>query len=316
MRKATERGCATVTHACERSRRRGRCAAVMGAPILALMALLPLQGCAVYDYLYGGGSARREGQRSDQDLLRSAEAELQRNRYEEARRDLQRLMNQYPDSDLVSSARLASAKALYLERKFDEARAEYQRFLDLHPQHERADEAHYYLGMTFFRQSDTADRDQSFTKKALDEFELLITQMPASPYVPDARERTTVCRRKLAEKEVYVGTFYFNRGDYAAAVGRFSAMLAQYGGASFDDQALYYLGESLWRLEQKAEARAAFRRLVADYSQSEWAPLAARRLGITLVRTGPPKPEGPGTLDRMWQGMQDTWAEMVDTMKG
>jgi outer membrane protein assembly factor BamD len=289
---------------------------MVGALFLLVAAGSSLQGCAIYDYIYGGGSVRRESQQSDQDLLRSAESQLQRNQYEEARQNLQRLMNQYPDSDLVSAARLASAKALYLERKYDEARAEYTRFLDLHPQHERADEAHYYLGMTYFRQSDTPDRDQSFTKKALEEFELLATQMPDSQYVPDARERSAVCRRKLAEKEVYVGTFYFNRGNYSAAAGRFTAMLAQYGGAGFDDQALYYLGESLWQLEQKVEARTAFQRLVADYSQSEWAPAAARRLGITLVRIGPPNPEGPGMFARMWQGMQDTWEEMVDTVKG
>ena len=287
-----------------------------GALLLLVAAGSSLQGCAIYDYIYGGGKVRRESQQSDQDLLRSAESQLQRNQYEEARQNLQRLMNQYPDSDLVSAARLASAKALYLQRKYDEARAEYTRFLDLHPQHERADEAHYYLGMTYFRQSDTPDRDQSFTKKALDEFELLATQMPDSQYVPDARERSAVCRRKLAEKEVYVGTFYFTRGNYSAAAGRFSAMLAQYSGAGFDDQALYYLGESLWQLEQKVEARTAFQRLVADYSQSEWAPLAARRLGITLVRIGAPRPEGPGIFARMWQGMQDTWDEMLDTMKG
>jgi len=287
-----------------------------GALFLLVAAGSSLQGCAIYDYIYGGGKVRRESQQSDQDLLRSAESQLQRNQYEEARQNLQRLMNQYPDSDLVSAARLASAKALYLQRKYDEARAEYTRFLDLHPQHERADEVHYYLGMTYFRQSDTPDRDQSFTKKALDEFELLATQMPDSQYVPDARERSAVCRRKLAEKEVYVGTFYFTRGNYSAAAGRFSAMLAQYSGAGFDDQALYYLGESLWQLEQKVEARTAFQRVVADYSQSEWAPLAARRLGITLVRIGAPKPEGPGMFARMWQGMQETWDEMLDTMKG
>lgn len=287
-----------------------------GALLLLLMLALPFQGCAIYDYIYGSGSTRRESQRSDQDLLRSAESQLQRNQYEDARRDLQRLMNQYPDSDLVSAARLASAKALYMERKYDESRAEYQRFLDLHPQHERADEAHYYLAMTYFRQSDTADRDQSFTRKALDEFELLLTQMPDSQYVGDARERRGVCRRKLAEKEVYVGTFYFTRGSYAAAAGRFTAMLAQYSGAGFDDQALYYLGESLWQLEQKPEAQAAFQRLIQDYSQSDLAPPAARRLGVTLVRTGPPKPKGPGIFQTMWQGMQDTWEEVVDTVKG
>ncbi|HYL79860.1 MAG TPA: outer membrane protein assembly factor BamD [Candidatus Acidoferrum sp.] len=306
----------TVTYSCARRLQPGRHAWMVGVLLLVVSAVLPLQGCAVYDYLYSGGSVRRESQRSDQDLLRSAESQLQRNQYEDARKDLQRLMNQYPDSDLVSAARLASAKALYMQRKYDESRAEYQRFLDLHPQHDRADEAHYYLGMTYFRQSDTPDRDQSFTRKALDEFDLLMTQMPDSQYVPDARERTIVCRQKLAEKEVYVGTFYYTRGNYAAAVGRFNAMLAQYGGAGFDDQALYYLGESLWQLEQKTEARAAFHRLLQDHSQSEWAPPAARRLGVTLVRTGSPKPPGPGMFESMWQDMQQTWEEVVDTVKG
>lgn len=289
---------------------------MVGVLLLVVATAFLVQGCAIYDYVYGSGSRPRESQRSDQDLLRSAEAQMERRQYEDARKDLQRLMNQYPDSELVTAARLASAKALYLEKKYEEARAEYQRFLDLHPQHERADEAHYYLGMSYFRQADTPDRDQTYTKKALDEFELLISQMPDSQYVADARERGQVCRRKLAEKEVYVGTFYFQRGNYAAAVGRLTSMLAQYGNSGFDDQALYYLGESLWRLEQKDQAQAAFRRLVEDYSQSDFAPLAAHRLGIALVRTGPPRPKGPGTIDRMWQGLQETWEEITDTVKG
>jgi outer membrane protein assembly factor BamD len=305
-----------VNHSYDGPGQGGRRTRWVGALLLAITAVLPLQGCAIYDYLYTGGTPKRESQRSDQDLLRSAESELQRDQYEDARKDLQRLMNQYPDSDLVSVARLASAKTLYMQRKYDEARAEYLRFLDLHPQHDRADEAHYYLAMTYFRQSDTPDRDQTFTRKALDEFELLITQMPDSQYVPDSRERVVVCRQKLAEKEVYVGTFYFNRGNYAAAVGRLTSMLAQYGGAGYDDQALYYLGESLWQLEQRDQARVAFQRLVQDYSQSEWAPQASRRLGVTLVRIGPPRPEGPGMFSRMWKGMQESWGEVVDTVKG
>jgi outer membrane protein assembly factor BamD len=275
---------------------------------------LLLQGCGIYESLYGR-PPQRESQRSDQDLLRSAEVAVQRRRYEEARKDLQRLMNQYPESDLLAVARLTSAKALYLEKKYDEARAEYQRFLDLHPQHERADEAHYYLGMSYFRQADSPDRDQTFTRKGLEEFDLLLSQMPDSQYAPDALERRNLARRKLAEKELYVGTFYFNRGNYAAAVGRFTNLLTLYGRAGFDDHALYLLGESLWQLEQKDEARAAFQRVVQAYSQSEWAPPAAARLGITLVRTGPPNPKGPGPVDRLWQGLRETWDELADTVK-
>jgi outer membrane protein assembly factor BamD len=283
-----------------------------GIPLLGLCLLL--QGCAIYDYFYGS-SPRRESQRDDKALLRSAETAMEHRDYEEARKDLQRLMNQYPDSELITAARLGTAKAFYLEKKYDEARAEYQRFLELHPQHERADEAHYYLAMSYFRQADAPDRDQTYTRKALDEFNLLVTQMPDSQYTADARERKAQCRVKLAEKELYVGIFYFGRGNYAAAAGRFSNLLSQYAGAGFDDAALYYLGESFWQLEQKDEARTAFRRVVDEHSQSEWAIPAAARLEIALVRVGPPRPKGPGAFGRMWQGLSETWDELAATMK-
>jgi outer membrane protein assembly factor BamD len=282
-------------------------------PVFLLMACL-LPGCAAYDYLYGK-PARRESQQSEQDLLRSAEVQLQRGQYEEARKELQRLMNQYPDSDLVTTARLGTAKALYLEKKYDEARTEYQRFLELHPQHERADEAHYYMGMAYFRAADSPDRDQTYTKKALEEFGLLVKQMPDSQYVPDAQQRIAAARQKLAEKDLYVGRFYFDRGNYAAAVGRLQSLLTDYNRAGFDDQALYFMGESLWRLEQKDEARAVFLRLIQEDSQSEWAPPAAARLGVALVRTGPPKPKGPSTWERLRQGMGAIWDELGDTVR-
>jgi len=279
-----------------------------------LLGLLLLEGCGAYEYLYGRPPSR-EGQRSDQDLLRSAEVQMQGRRYESARKDLQRLMNQYPDSDLVSQARLTAARVLYQERKYDEAQSEYLRFLELYPQHERTDEAHYYLGMTYFRLSDTPDRDQTTTQKALEHFDLLIKQMPDSQYVSDARERREVSRRKLAEKEAYIGRFYYSRGSYGAAAGRFQNLLASYAGAGFDDQALYYLGESLWQLEQKDEARAAFTRLVQEHSQSEVAAPAARRLGVALVRTAPPPPKGPGLFTRMWGGIKDGWDELTETLR-
>lgn len=283
--------------------------------VLAIAGLLGvLQGCAVYDYLYGK-PPRRESQRSDQELARSAEAQMQRGQYEEARKDLQRLMNQYPDSDLIAAARLGTAKALYLDKKYDEARTEYQRFLELYPQNERLDEAHYYLGLAYVRGADSPDRDQTFTKRGLAEFEVLVRQMPDSQYAPDARKRIATARRKLAETEVYVGRFYFSRGHYAAAAGRFERVLSEYSGADFDGEALYFLGESLWQLEQKDRAKAAFRRLVDDDSRSEWAPAAADRLGVALVRTGPPKPPGPSLWTRMGTALQETWTELGETVR-
>jgi outer membrane protein assembly factor BamD len=295
-------------------RRSSRVALRAGLPLVLLLVACLLPGCAAYDFLYGK-PARRESQQSEQDLLRSAEAQLQRGQYEGARKDLQRLMNQYPESDLATTARLGTAKALYLEKKYDEARAEYQRFLELHPQHERADEALYYMGMAYFRSADSPDRDQTYTKKALEEFRLLVKQMPDSQYVPDAQQRIEAARNKLAEKDLYVGRFYFDRGNYAAAAGRLQSLLGEYNRAGFDDEALYFLGESLWRLEQKDEARAVFLRLIQEESQSDWAPPAAARLEIALVRTGLPKPKGPSTWERFQKGVGALWDELGDTVR-
>lgn len=285
-----------------------------GLALLAALALL-LSGCAIYDFLYGAPTSRSTARRSDQDLLRSAEANIQGRRYEDARKDAQALLNQYPESELQAAARLTAGRAFYLDRKYDEAKAEFQRFLELYPQSDRVDEAHYYLGMTNFRQTDTADRDQSYTKKALEEFDILITQMPDSQFVADAREKRAICRRKLAERELYVGQFYFGRDQYNAAAGRFATLLREYGEAGLDDQALYYLGESLWRLEQRDAARAAFQRLVEEHSQSPLAQAAADRIDMVLVKTGAPPPEGPGFISRVWQGMKETWEEFTGTVK-
>jgi outer membrane protein assembly factor BamD len=282
--------------------------------LLLCWVLLCLQGCSIYDKIYGT-PPRRESAQSDQALLRSAESDIQQKRYDDARKNLQRLMNQYPDSELVTSARLTLAKALYLDKRYEEARTEYQRFLELHPQSDRADEAHYYLGMTYFRMADTPDRDQTATQKALEEFDIVLKQFPDSQYVSDGQQRAVAARKKLAEKEVYVAVFYFSRGNYAAAAARAAGAIQRYPGSEFEDQSLYYLGESLWRLEQKDEARVAFQRLVQDHSQSEWAPPAAARLSTALVRTGQPKPPGPGLWDQMKQAMQESWEELADTVR-
>jgi outer membrane protein assembly factor BamD len=292
--------------------RRGLC---QGLALLAGLALL-LSGCAIYDFLYGGSKSQSTtARRSDQDLLRSAEANIQRRRYDDARRDAQSLLNQYPESELQAAARLAAGRAFYLERKYDEAKAEFQRFLELYPQSDRVDEAHYYMGMAHFRQADTADRDQTNTKRALEEFDILITQTPDSQFAADARDKRGICRRKLAERELYVGRFYFSRDQYNAAAGRFATLLREYGEAGLDDQALYYLGESLWRLEQRDAARVAFQRLVEEHSQSPWAQAAADRIAMVLVKAGPPPPKGPGFFTRVWDGMKETWEEFTDTVK-
>jgi outer membrane protein assembly factor BamD (BamD/ComL family) len=121
------------------------------------------------------------------------------------------------------------------------------------------------------------------------------------------------CRRQLAQKELYVGKFYFNHGAYGAAIKRFETILKEYQGSEYDDQALFYLGESLWELEQKAAARAAFERLIAQFPDSELAPMGAKRIGVTLA-PNPRRKTPPGFFSTVLTTMTDTVSELKDAV--
>ena len=274
--------------------------------------VLSVSGCAILDRFT---SKRAEGPAgSDQEMMSRAEAAMTRKKYDEGRKNLQRLINQFPESELVPPARLSVGRSFFNEKRYDEARAEYQRFIELFPQHERIDEAHYYMGLSFFRQMEKADRDQTLSKKAIAEFQTLTGEFKDSQYAADARAKSAQCRRQLAEKELYVGKFYFNRGSYGAAIRRFEAILKESAGSGYDDQALYYLGESLWELEQRGAAKAAFERLVSQFPDSDMALLGAKRIGVNVAQTPRNRKPSPGFFSVMLATVTDTFSELKDAV--
>lgn len=277
-----------------------------------LLLAFSISGCTILD-LFSSKRAEAPGG-SDQELWSRAEAAMARKKYDEGRKDLQRLINQFPESELVPTARLNIGRSYFNEKRYDEARAEYQRFIELFPQHERVDEARYYMGLSFFRQMEKADRDQSLSKKAMAEFQTLVSEFRDSQYTTDARAKVAQCRRQLAQKELYVGKFYFDRGAYGAAIKRFETILKEYSGSEYDDQALYYLGESLWELEQKGAARATFQRLVSQFPDSDMAPLAAKRIGVTLAQNPRNRKASPGFFSAVLATMTDTFSELKDAV--
>ena len=277
-----------------------------------LLFAFSVSGCAMLDFFKSKRSEAPAG--SDQELMGRAEAAMARKKYDEGREDLQRLINQFPESELVPTARLNVGRSYFNEKHYDEARAEYQRFIELFPQHERVDEAHYYMGLSYFRQMEKSDRDQSLSKKAIAEFQTLVNEFRDSQYAADARAKVAQCRRQLAQRELYVGKFYFNRGAYNAAIKRFETILKEYPGSEYDDQALYYLGESLWELEQKGAAKAAFERLLSQFPDSELGPPAAKRIGVTLAQN-PRRKSSPGFFSTVLATMTDTLSEVKDAIR-
>lgn len=153
---------------------------------------------------------------------------------------------------------LKRAEALYQREEYIEAAGEYQHFLDLHPLHQWADYAQLKLGMSYFKQFTTIDRDSEPVQKALESFQKLMTTYPNTQYADEAQKRIADCRDRLARHQFYVGHFYYKQEAYPAAIYRFEQILATYPNDPIAADVLYYLALSY---EQQGKAEQAVTRL-------------------------------------------------------
>lgn len=197
--------------------------------------------------------------------FKDAEKQMQKFRYEEARKAYQEIQEKAPDRSYDADIMLRIADTYYGEEKYSEALVEYQAFLNFHPVHRDASYAQYQIAMCSYQEITTIDRDPAVTRAALKEFQNLLAKYPGSPYEEEANKNITLCREKLAEYELYVGKFYQKKGSYQAALGRLEKLLEDYPGSAAEKEALYYIGLSHQERGDKAKAISTFEILAVKY---------------------------------------------------
>lgn len=198
--------------------------------------------------------------------------------YEEARKILETIKSKDVSHQYGILAMLRIADTYFDEESYDEAVIEYESFLDLYRYHKYASYAQYKLAMCFFVRIKTVDVGYSWARRALDEFEKLQRQYPRNPYMAIIDKRIKACTNILAEYEFYVGNFYYDKGSYKAAIGRFKGMLQNYPDSSNVPDALYYIGLSYANLGQKDEAINNLNALIEKFPTIELSIEAKKRI--------------------------------------
>ena len=136
------------------------------------------------------------------------------------------------------------AESFYEKDDYAEAGVEYQHFLDLHKTHILAPYAQYRLGLSYFKQASTMDRDPEPVRKSMEGMEKLLKEYPGSTYESDARGRIKECREHLASYELYVGKHYYRQAAYLAALHRFEGLIKLYPDSEAFSEASYYLART------------------------------------------------------------------------
>ncbi len=224
-------------------------------PVIFLL-VLGMSGCGWWKDMREWWRPADMARATPEGLYKRGAEMYQEGRYRKAIESFQRLMEQYPLHNLVVSAEIGIADSYFSDENYIEAEMVYRDFISLRPTNENLPYAMYQLGMCHYSQMGAIDQDQTETIKALKEFERLAARFPDSKFSVLAQRHILECRKRLAEKEFYVGNFYFTQGKYKAALGRFEAIAREYPGIGLDYKVRYFLDESKKRLiRQEAEEK-------------------------------------------------------------
>ena len=200
-------------------------------------------------------------------------------RYKEAIEVFTRLKDYFPSDELYApKADLRIADSHCFRKEYPEAITRYLEFKKRYPFHPDIPYVEYQLGICYYRQVLSKDRDQKATEKALAAFENVVANYPDTIFAQKAQEKIIFCRRRLAENELYIAHFYLRKHKYAAVEKRASSALENYPASGVEDQALYYLAIALHKQERDAEALTPLKDLVGNYPRSEFAKPGGRLL--------------------------------------
>ena len=210
-----------------------------------------------------------------EELYSKAMKYYKENNYIDALETFQQCRSRYPISEWGIKSELKMADCLFYQKQYESAFIKYQEFSRLHPKHQFIDYVHYQMGMSYYKQVCSIDRDQTFAREAIKQFETLIFLFPDSHYVPSARKKIEKCKKSLVEHILYIANFYIRTKAYNAALHRYIEALKDYRDyLAYPDQLMLEIGKLYLQANQPEKARDQLIALLKEYPQSPLAPLA------------------------------------------
>jgi outer membrane protein assembly factor BamD len=213
-----------------------------------------------------------------EELYQLGEKELARRRYEDARKQFRQIVERHPNSSYAPRARFLIGETFYRDGEFPNAVKEFENFLAFYPRHQIADLVQYRLAMSYYDQLKPVEQDQGLAAKALEHFKKLVKDYPESRYAPDGLAKIEICRGRLAQKELFIASYYFTQANPAAARQRLELILKEYPRTLVVPETLFLLADVHSREGRLSEATELLRRLATEFPYTEWGRRARQRL--------------------------------------
>jgi outer membrane protein assembly factor BamD len=206
-----------------------------------------------------------------------AERSLGDEDYLEAIRLYNLLRTQFTYSSYVALADLRIGDAYFAQEKYATAVEQYRTFIKLHPNHEQTTYASWRIAFAFYNQMPddwfflppSYERELARARDAERELRIFLKRFPETRYTAEATRYHLLTRRRMADHELYVATFYMKRKNPRAAALRLTYLLQNYSGLGLDPNALFLLARAYVELGDMDRALIALKDLVEVHPQHE-----------------------------------------------
>ncbi len=239
----------------------------------------------VFSLLLLGGCAGSDGSKDDTDIW--SEAKL----YSEATDKLndadfakcgkyfEKLEARFPFGPYSQQAQINAAYCYWKAQEQTQALVAIDRFIKLHQGSPNLDYGYYLKGLITFNDDlgwlgkftgqDLSERDPKAAKEAFESFKVVVERFPNSKYAPDSLDRMRYIVNSLAEADVIVARYYYQRGAYLAAANRAQLVIRDYDRAPAVEEALYILTKSYEKLGMTQLSNDAARVFKLNFPDSE-----------------------------------------------
>ena len=204
--------------------------------LMVFFLLLPLTGCSKNDLFSSLGFSPKTAD-SPEALAMKGLDYYEHAKYDKAKESFEKLLSSYPFSEYSLLAELKTADSSFYMKEYEEAVLQYTDFEERHPTNEAIPYVMFQIGMCYYKQIDTIDRDVSNANNAIYSFSKLLRAFPNSPYEDETKTRIRAARNFLANHEFYVAGYYERIGSYEEAKARLEQLLKQYPEATISAQA-------------------------------------------------------------------------------
>jgi outer membrane protein assembly factor BamD len=225
-----------------------------------------------------GACAGSDGQKDDADiwsesrLYSEATDKLNDADYAKCGKYFDKLEARFPFGPYSQQAQINAAYCYWKAQEQAQALVAIDRFIKLYQGSPNLDYAYYLKGLITFNDDlgwlgkftgqDLSERDPKAAKEAFESFKTVVVRFPDSKYAPDSIDRMRYIVNSLAEADVSVARYYYQRGAYLAAANRAQLVIRDYDRAPAVEEALYILIKSYNKLdmpELSADAERVFK---------------------------------------------------------